>query len=171
MKLGRQNTSKDVAADKSTQAGQKIDLWISWDCPAERLSGKALQTRRFRFKRVMRKRFDAEFAKEMVHHRVADQHDAFQRRTIFFNRDGGEQPVNEMPDLIPDQVFQFILAALSDSKLDTTHHISTVVGLSIQSSSDSQDPAVLKVQQLGHNCSGAQVNGYAKTRPRDKGEA
>src|SRR5579859_718003 len=114
----------------------------------------------------MRQRLNADPAKQMVHHRVADQNDALQTVAPRLPYATREKLADETANLRPDKCFQNGLTVFGHRKFDAAHHISSVLSLSIESRLNSKDPAGLQIEQLGDDGRCAQVNRHSKPGPR-----
>ena len=83
MKLRSEHAGQNIAANKPAQARQKKNAGLSGNIPAQIAGRESLQAWELRLERVLRERLDSEATEQVMHHRITDEDDAFQKQLLF----------------------------------------------------------------------------------------
>ena len=156
-----EHAGENVTADEPAEAGEKTHNGAG-QIPAEFRRRKHLQPVVGRREGMMRKRFDADAAKQVVHHRVTDDDDLAKRRRSFTGRSGLQQLGDQVADLVADEIAQRGEAAGRQREINPAHDVGAVAGLVIQGRAHAEDVAGLAVEQLRDEGRGAEVHRDAK---------
>ena len=112
---------------------------------------------------MVRKRFNAEATKQMVHHRVADDDNLAELGWSFTLRQGLQQVGNQVADLVADEIAQRFEAARRHCEINPAHNVGAMAGLVVQRRAHAEDVAGLAVEQLRDEGRGAEVHGDTET--------